>query len=56
MLFEQTDSKGSSVDPEVVHMETKQSGNEQDSDGEKGNKANKDETNSNTRAEPPPKR
>lgn len=62
MVFVQADSKGSSVDPDVEHMEVQQSGNEQDSTpaqtsaGDKGSKANKDNTNSNTRAEPAPKR
>lgn len=62
MLFVQADSKGSSVDPEVKHMVVQQSGKGQNSApaqtsaGNKESKANKDNTNSNTRAEPPPKR
>lgn len=60
MLFVQADSKGPSLSPEKEHMEVQESGNKPDSTpaqtsaGDKGSKANKDNANSNTRAEPPP--
>ncbi|XP_029014016.1 E3 ubiquitin-protein ligase rnf213-alpha isoform X2 [Betta splendens] len=56
------DSKGSSVDPKVEQTKNQRSGNVQDSTsaqtsaGDKGSDVDKDDSNSNTRTEPPPKR